>query len=58
MRKKPDMFKDDDIRTIFGNIEQIYSFHKKFLRKMVDKISQTDPSESELGKLFLDHVRF
>ncbi|XP_071949322.1 uncharacterized protein [Antedon mediterranea] len=52
-RKRPEMFSEEIIQTIFGNIEDIYVFQCRFLRKLTKRINQDEPHKSEIGSCFL-----
>uniref|UniRef100_A0AAY4DCI0 Rho guanine nucleotide exchange factor 4 n=1 Tax=Denticeps clupeoides TaxID=299321 RepID=A0AAY4DCI0_9TELE len=54
-RKRTDMFTEDQLHTIFGNIEEIYRFQKKFLKGLEKKFNKDEPHISEIGSCFLEH---
>uniref|UniRef100_A0A665W6X9 Rho guanine nucleotide exchange factor 4 n=1 Tax=Echeneis naucrates TaxID=173247 RepID=A0A665W6X9_ECHNA len=54
-RKRTDMFTEEQLRTIFGNIEEIYRFQRKFLKGLEKKFNKEQPHLSEIGCCFLDH---
>ncbi|XP_023678067.1 rho guanine nucleotide exchange factor 4 isoform X9 [Paramormyrops kingsleyae] len=54
-RKRTDMFTEDQLRTIFGNIEEIYRFQRKFLKGLEKKFNKEQPHLSEIGSCFLEH---
>ncbi len=51
------MFSDERMHTIFGNIEEIYSFSSAFLVDLEKTFIPDAPQKSELGRVFLKHVR-
>ena len=55
-RKRVDMFSEEQLRTIFGNIEDIYRCQKAFVRALEQKFNRERPHLSELGACFLEHV--
>lgn len=55
-RKRTDMFTEEQLRTIFGNIEDIYRFQRKFLKGLEKKFNKEQPHISEIGCCFLEHV--
>ncbi|XP_041062773.1 rho guanine nucleotide exchange factor 4-like isoform X2 [Carcharodon carcharias] len=54
-RKRTDMFTEEQLRTIFGNIEDIYKFQKKFLKGLEKKFNKDQPHLSEIGSCFLEY---
>ncbi|XP_033760813.1 uncharacterized protein LOC117342707 isoform X2 [Pecten maximus] len=52
-RKRADMFSEDRISVIFGNIEDIYSFSNRFLESLDQAFTSDSPHLSELGHCFL-----
>ena len=50
------MFSADDISVIFGNIERIYKFHRKFYRELKEETAKDSMFNSQVGKLFIAHV--
>lgn len=55
-RKRADMFSEEQLRTIFGNIEDIYRCQKAFVKALEQKFNSERPHLSELGACFLEHV--
>ncbi|XP_038617815.1 spermatogenesis-associated protein 13 isoform X2 [Tachyglossus aculeatus] len=54
-RKHPGMFTAAQLATIFGNIEDIYKFQRKFLKDLEKQYNKEDPHLSEIGSCFLQH---
>ncbi|XP_066555049.1 uncharacterized protein spata13 isoform X3 [Amia ocellicauda] len=54
-RKHTGMFNDIQLRTIFGNIEDIYRFQRKFLKDLEKQYNKEEPHRSEIGSCFLLH---
>uniref|UniRef100_A0A1A8DLS0 Rho guanine nucleotide exchange factor (GEF) 4 n=1 Tax=Nothobranchius kadleci TaxID=1051664 RepID=A0A1A8DLS0_NOTKA len=54
-RKRTDMFTEEQLLTIFGNIEEIYRFQRKFLKGLEKKFNNEQPHLSEIGCCFLEH---
>ncbi|XP_063732768.1 spermatogenesis-associated protein 13 isoform X2 [Eleginops maclovinus] len=54
-RKRVDMFNDDQLKVIFGNIEDIYRFQMGFVRDLEKQYNTDDPHLSEIGPCFLEH---
>nr|XP_060626906.1 spermatogenesis-associated protein 13 isoform X4 [Anolis sagrei ordinatus] len=54
-RKHTGMFTAAQLNTIFGNIEDIYKFQRKFLKDLEKQYNKEDPHLSEIGACFLQH---
>ncbi|XP_026885830.2 rho guanine nucleotide exchange factor 9 isoform X1 [Electrophorus electricus] len=54
-RKRRDMFNDDQLKVIFGNIEDIYRFQLGFVRDLEKQFNTEEPHLSEIGPCFLEH---
>ncbi|XP_042638198.1 rho guanine nucleotide exchange factor 4 [Orycteropus afer afer] len=54
-RKRADLFSENQVRTIFGNIEDIYRCQKAFIKALEQKFNGEHPHLSELGSGFLEH---
>ncbi|XP_028815899.1 rho guanine nucleotide exchange factor 9b isoform X3 [Denticeps clupeoides] len=54
-RKRIDMFNDDQLKVIFGNIEDIYRFQMGFVRDLEKQYNTEEPHLSEIGPCFLEH---
>uniref|UniRef100_A0A8C6UF53 Rho guanine nucleotide exchange factor 4 n=2 Tax=Neogobius melanostomus TaxID=47308 RepID=A0A8C6UF53_9GOBI len=54
-RKRTDMFSEEQLRTIFGNIEEIYRFQRRFLKELEKRFNKEQPHISEVGACFLQH---
>ncbi|XP_033638213.1 uncharacterized protein LOC117298938 [Asterias rubens] len=52
---RPEMFSDKVMNSLFGNIEEIYSFQKGFLLQLEASINQDRADLSRIGGCFLDH---
>ncbi|KAL4657284.1 spermatogenesis-associated protein 13-like, partial [Arapaima gigas] len=52
-RKHTAMFTPQQLNTIFSNIEDIYKFHRKFLKDLEKKYNKNEPHLSEIGSCFL-----
>lgn len=50
------MFSDEQLKVIFGNIEDIYRFQMGFVRDLEKQYNNEDPHLSEIGPCFLEHV--
>lgn len=57
-RKRVDMFNEEQLRTIFSNMDELFRFQKKFLRALEKKYNKDQPHLSEIGSCFLQHVRY
>lgn len=55
-RKHPDMFTEQQLKTIFSNIEDIYRFQRQFLKDLEKKYNKDQPHLSEIGSCFLLQV--
>ncbi|XP_060034157.1 rho guanine nucleotide exchange factor 4 isoform X2 [Erinaceus europaeus] len=54
-RRRADMFSEEQLRTIFGNIEDIYRCQRAFVRALEQRFNREQPHLSELGACFLEH---
>nr|XP_020666722.1 spermatogenesis-associated protein 13 isoform X3 [Pogona vitticeps] len=54
-RKHTGMFTEAQLNTIFGNIEDIYKFQRKFLKDLEKQYNKDEPHLSEIGACFLQH---
>ncbi|XP_072451381.1 spermatogenesis-associated protein 13 isoform X1 [Chiloscyllium punctatum] len=54
-KKRRDMFSDEQLKVIFGNIEDIYRFQMSFVRDLEKQYNKEDPHLSEIGPCFLEH---
>ncbi|XP_074841642.1 spermatogenesis-associated protein 13 isoform X1 [Carettochelys insculpta] len=54
-RKHTGMFTVGQLNTIFGNIEDIYKFQRKFLKDLEKQYNKEEPHLSEIGSCFLQH---
>lgn len=55
-RKRTEMFPEERISLIFGNIEKIYSFSQKFVCQL-EMCIEDPPHHSEIGQCFLDNEK-
>nr|XP_027206406.1 spermatogenesis-associated protein 13-like isoform X2 [Penaeus vannamei] len=53
VRKRPDMFTDERVSTIFGNMEALYYFQSNFLRELEMCIDWQEPFKSCIGATFI-----
>ncbi|XP_048839493.1 rho guanine nucleotide exchange factor 9 isoform X4 [Brienomyrus brachyistius] len=54
-KKRRDMFSDEQLKVIFGNIEDIYRFQLGFVRDLEKQYNTEEPHLSEIGPCFLEH---
>ena len=54
--RRPEMFTSEQIRTIFSNIEDIYTFSRAFCTELEKKYIKDAPQLSNLGDVFLQYV--
>lgn len=50
------MFSDEQIETIFGNLEQLLEFQSQFLEDLERNVEWDAPHRSCIGDTFLLHV--
>ena len=56
--REDDLFTTNDSKVIFGNIEQLYTFHKEFVEDLQCCIDHSAMENSCVGATFLKHVNF
>ncbi|EEB14004.1 collybistin, putative [Pediculus humanus corporis] len=56
-KKRTDLFSKEMINSIFGNLEDLLIFQKKFMINVEENVNPLFPHKSCLGKIFLDHER-
>ncbi|KAM4702330.1 spermatogenesis-associated protein 13 isoform 2-T2 [Discoglossus pictus] len=54
-RKHTSMFTEGQLKTIFGNIEDIYKFQRKFFKDLEKQYNKDEPHLSEIGGSFLEN---
>lgn len=54
-RRRTDMFSEEQIETIFGNLEQLLEFQSEFLEDLESHVDWDAPHRSCLGDTFLTH---
>ncbi|XP_058883969.1 spermatogenesis-associated protein 13-like isoform X4 [Acipenser ruthenus] len=54
-KKHTGMFTEAQLGTIFGNIEEIYKFQRKFLKDLEKQYNKEEAHLSEIGSCFLQH---
>jgi len=55
-RRRTDMFTEEQIETIFINLEQLLDFQSEFLKDLETCIDWNAPHKSCVGECFLNHV--
>lgn len=55
-RRRTDMFTEEQIETIFINLEDLLDFQSEFLKDLEDRIDWNAPYKSCVGECFLTHV--
>lgn len=55
-RKHTSMFTEAQLKTIFGNIEEVYKFQKAFYKNLEKQYNKEEPHLSEIGACFLENV--
>lgn len=56
-RRRSDMFTEEQIETIFINLEELMDFQSEFLKELETRIDWSAPHKSCVGECFLNHVR-
>ncbi|EDV28404.1 uncharacterized protein TRIADDRAFT_19156, partial [Trichoplax adhaerens] len=51
----PNMFSEEQIKTIFGNLENLFILQKDFLKDLEISVLKNDNISSRIGKCFLDY---
>ncbi|KAL0125257.1 hypothetical protein PUN28_004412 [Cardiocondyla obscurior] len=54
-RRRTDMFTEEQIETIFINLEDLLNFQSEFLKDLEDRIDWNAPYKSCVGECFLNH---
>ncbi|XP_073439212.1 spermatogenesis-associated protein 13 isoform X2 [Dendrobates tinctorius] len=54
-RKHTSMFTEAQLKTIFGNIEEVYRFQKTFYKNLEKQYNKEEPHLSEIGGCFLEN---
>ncbi|XP_071990411.1 spermatogenesis-associated protein 13 isoform X1 [Engystomops pustulosus] len=54
-RKHTSMFTEAQLKTIFGNIEEVYRFQKTFYKNLEKQYNKDEPHLSEIGVCFLEN---
>lgn len=55
-RRRTDMFSEEQIETIFINLEELLDFQSEFLKDLEASIDWNAPHKSCVGECFLNHV--
>ena len=55
-RKRPEMFSEDRITTIFGNMEELFALAVRFLEDLEKCYNAEEPHKTEFGQCFVNHV--
>ncbi|XP_078051254.1 rho guanine nucleotide exchange factor 3 isoform X1 [Augochlora pura] len=54
-RRRTDMFNEEQIETIFINLEELLDFQSKFLKDLESRIDWNAPYKSCVGECFINH---
>ncbi|XP_014239242.1 uncharacterized protein LOC106660809 [Cimex lectularius] len=54
-RKRTDMFSDDQLKTIFANLEELLTFQENFLSDLEMRVNWDAPYKSCIADVFLNH---
>ncbi|XP_066585015.1 uncharacterized protein RhoGEF3 isoform X2 [Prorops nasuta] len=54
-RRRPEMFSEEQIETIFINLEELLDFQSEFLKDLESRIDWSAPYKSCIGECFLNH---
>ena len=57
MKSRADLFSQQTIQSIFGNLEQLYRFQKSFLVDLEHSLNWNALEDSVVGGCFLQHVK-
>lgn len=57
MRSRPDLFSQKAIESIFGNLEELYRFQKRFLVDLELALDWDVLEDSVVGNVFIQHVK-
>lgn len=56
VRAEKNLFTAADAETIFGNIEELYNFHREFLKELQQAVHFDRMEESIVGHVFIKYV--